>query len=205
MDILRKTMIFVAGGVTASVLLNSCLSLENLFYQRQPLHDKKLQMCSDKDINHFFATATIKRNPGYVADSAGKLNTNGFYTCSQFDLYPDTCIIFYPNGFMKFFDVWGIYKVTGDTINANINFYQESSLFFPNHQKAMGLVTFKIEDSTHIKWVDLKTIPEFISEEKFKNQYSKSYRLIKTYSLNSYSISYKTDNNEIRTIKLDRY
>lgn len=205
MDILRKIIIIIVGCFIMTLALNSCLSLENIFYQRQPLHDKKLRMCTDKDINLFFAAATIKRNTEYATNSVDKLNINGFYTCSQLDLYPDTCIIFYPNGFVKFFDVWGIYKVTDDTINANINFYQESNLFFPNNHRAMGLATFKIEDSTHIKWVDFKSIPEFISQEKFKNQYSKSYRLIKTDSLNSYTIRYKTDNNEIRSIKLDRH
>lgn len=95
MDILRKTMIFVAGGVMASVLLNSCLLYETLTYKPGPQTNYVPRRYYVEDVKEFYNDAPIKWHDGYKPDSLGRLDIRGFYTRSQLDIYPDTDIIFY--------------------------------------------------------------------------------------------------------------
>lgn len=173
MDILRKMMIVVFGGVMTFMLLSACSSVGNLFYRRQPLHDKEPYMSSSNDVKRFFEKIPLRWSPVYVADSANRLDIRGFFTRSQLDIYPDTCIVFYPDGFIKFFDTWGIYKVDGDSIKANINFYQTTDLL-TLYDKGIGIATFGIEDSTRIVWTSLKLLPEYSFRTRFNNFTSSS-------------------------------
>ncbi len=69
---------------------------------------------------------------------------------------------------MKFFDLWGIYEVEGNTIKANINFYQKTDLL-TLYNNGIGIAIFEIEDSAHIVWANLKLLPVYSLMDKLNN------------------------------------
>lgn len=170
MDVLRKTMIVVFGGVMAAVLLNSCLLYETLTYKPGPQTNYVPRRYYVEDVRTFYKDAPIKWHKEYNPDSLGKLDIRGFYTRSQLDIYPDTDIIFYPDGYLRFFDNWGLYEVKDDKVMADIFFYSDNKYFeICPWFTYIGIVEFEIEDSAHINCISIKN-PKKIKEVEELNR-----------------------------------
>ncbi len=175
MDILRKMIFFALGGIVTLVLLNSYLLYTSLVCESAPPSKRILRpYYYVEDVRQFYDEAPIKWHKGYNPDSSGRLDIRGFYTRSQLDIYPDTDIIFYPDGYLRFFDWWGLYEVKGDKVIADVFFNKDPGVMYKGIDISpwfsyIGIVEFEIEDSSHINCISIKN-PHVIKEVEELNR-----------------------------------